>query len=110
MIYIHPKFSNELGFWRWQPRLVAYATEIGLVRSLVASQQMYAVMIHVMAFSGGLGWFSLRCRRNLTPVSSVCEAAPNALFCVSEFEYALRLACRLVIANHGEGKSETHFR
>ena len=39
VIYIHPKFSNELGFSRRQPRLVTYATEISLLRSLVASQQ-----------------------------------------------------------------------
>ena len=32
--------SNELGFWRREPRLVTYATEISLLRSLVASQQL----------------------------------------------------------------------
>ena len=37
VIYIHPKFSNELGFWRRQPN----TTEINLLRSLVASQQPY---------------------------------------------------------------------
>ena len=36
MIYMHPKFSNELGFWRRQPN----TTEISLPRSLVASQQL----------------------------------------------------------------------
>ena len=36
---MHPKFSNEIGFCRRQPRLVTYATEISLLRSLVASQQ-----------------------------------------------------------------------
>ena len=36
---IHPKFSNELGFCRRQPRLVTHATEISLLGSLVASQQ-----------------------------------------------------------------------
>ena len=30
---------SELVFWRRQPRLVTYATEISLLRSLVASQQ-----------------------------------------------------------------------
>ena len=44
---------------------------------------------------------SLRCRRNLTPVSNICESAPNALFC-SEFDW--------LVANQGEEKSETHFR
>ena len=39
VLYWHPKFSNELGFCRSQPRLVTYATEISLLRSLVASQQ-----------------------------------------------------------------------
>ena len=33
------KFLNELSFCRRQPRLVTYATEISLARSLVASQQ-----------------------------------------------------------------------
>ena len=33
VIYIHP------GIWRREPRLVTYATEISLLRSLVASQQ-----------------------------------------------------------------------
>ena len=37
VIYIHPKFSNELGFWRRQPN----TTEISLLRSLVASQQSH---------------------------------------------------------------------
>ena len=31
--------SNELGFWRRKPRLIMCATEISLLRSLVASQQ-----------------------------------------------------------------------
>ena len=31
-------FSNKPGFWRREPRLVTYATEISLLRSLVASQ------------------------------------------------------------------------
>ena len=35
VIYIHPKFSNELGFWCRQPS----TTEISLLRNLVASQQ-----------------------------------------------------------------------
>ena len=40
VIYIHPKYiSNEPGFWRRQSRLVTNATEISLLRSLVASQQ-----------------------------------------------------------------------
>ena len=33
------KILNKLVFWRRQPRLVTYATEISLLRSLVASQQ-----------------------------------------------------------------------
>ena len=36
VIYIHPKFSNERGFWHRQPN----TTEISLLRSLVASQQL----------------------------------------------------------------------
>ena len=40
MQYLHPKFSNELGFWRRQPRQVTCATEISLLRSLVASQRL----------------------------------------------------------------------
>ena len=31
--------SNKFGFWRREPRLVIYATEISLLRSLLASQQ-----------------------------------------------------------------------
>ena len=37
-IYIQ-KFLNEVGFWCRKPRLVTYATEISLLRNLVASQQ-----------------------------------------------------------------------
>ena len=33
VLYWHPKFSNELGLCRRQPRLVTYATEISLLRS-----------------------------------------------------------------------------
>ena len=38
MIYIQ-NFSDKLGSWRREPRLVTYATKISLLRSLVASQQ-----------------------------------------------------------------------
>ena len=41
VIYIHTSkiISNEPGFWGKEPRLVRYATEIRLLRSLVSSQQ-----------------------------------------------------------------------
>ena len=43
MIYIHPKFSNELGFWHKQ----ANRTEISLLRSLVASQQKGSLQYNI---------------------------------------------------------------
>ena len=36
---LHPNFSNELGLCRRQPRLVTYATEISLLRSLASQQK-----------------------------------------------------------------------
>ena len=39
VLYLHSKFLNELGFWHRQPRLVRHATEICLIRNLLASQQ-----------------------------------------------------------------------
>ena len=39
VIYIHSKFSNELGFLCRQPRPVMYAIEISLLQILVALQQ-----------------------------------------------------------------------
>ena len=40
MRYLHPKISNEAGFWHRQPRLVTYATWISLLRSHQALQQL----------------------------------------------------------------------
>ena len=55
VIYTHPKLSNELGFWRRQPRLVTYVTEISLLWSLVASQQL------VLSFWAHWWWQQLLC-------------------------------------------------
>ena len=39
-------YTSKIGFCRRQPRLVTYATEISLLRSLVASQQKRSVILY----------------------------------------------------------------
>jgi len=52
-------------------------------RSLCALRQ-YSILLDDSRngiFLVVLIWFSLCCRRNLSPAGNICEAAPNALFC-----------------------------
>ena len=84
LICIHIKsFSNEPGFWRWEPRPVTYATKISLL--VVASQQLHVEsQQHVIKMETRNRAFAAYCLLNQRTQMAVSNRSNISMYTVDE--------------------------